>query len=99
VAAKVKAITVDVSYNGGRTWSRVSRPEPPIVLTVHIPCPQVLHTALHLHTELAAERTVHVVREAADLTGGPAVVIRLAVRVPVGAHSSLDPRRRRQLIT
>jgi carotenoid cleavage dioxygenase len=43
---------------------------------------------LHFRTDLAADVTELVVRDAADFAGEPAAVIRLPVRVPVGAHSS-----------
>jgi carotenoid cleavage dioxygenase len=43
---------------------------------------------LHLQTDLAADSTALVVRDAADLAGEPRAVVRLPVRVPVGAHSS-----------
>jgi carotenoid cleavage dioxygenase len=43
---------------------------------------------LHLQTDLAADATTLVVRDAADLAAAPQAVVRLPVRVPVGAHSS-----------
>jgi carotenoid cleavage dioxygenase-like enzyme len=43
---------------------------------------------LHFQTDLAADVTELVVRDAADFAGEPAAVIRLPLRVPIGAHSS-----------
>jgi 8'-apo-carotenoid 13,14-cleaving dioxygenase len=43
---------------------------------------------VHFQTDLAADRTTLVVRDAADPAGAPRAIVRLPLRVPVGAHSS-----------